>query len=88
MYEELRHFVIKYVRHINIIYIIFNRLPADMQVPDPRIRITRGKISVQIQVSVFDLKIPAGQVQVDPRVNSWRALILSLISLMGICGGG
>jgi hypothetical protein len=40
-----------------------NRLSAYMQVPDPWIQITRGKISVQIQVFIFDSKIPAGQVQ-------------------------
>ena len=44
------------------------------QVPDPWIQITHGKISVQIQVLIFDSKIPAGQVQVDPQVNSWHAL--------------
>ena len=28
---------------------------------------------------IFDLKIPAGQVQVDPQVNLWHALPLLLI---------
>jgi hypothetical protein len=46
-----------------------------MQIPDLWIQITHGKISVQIQVLIFDLKIPAGQVQVDPQVNLWHALL-------------
>ena len=56
---------------------VHNRLPVPMQVPDLRAWITRGNLSVQIQVWILDLKIPAGQVQVDPRVNSWRALTLN-----------
>ena len=54
---------------------VHNRLPVHLQVPDLWARITHGKLFVQIQVWIFDLKIPAGQVQVDPRVNSWRALL-------------
>ena len=53
---------------------VHNRLPGHLQVPDLWAWITHGKLSVQIQVWIFDLKIPAGQVQVDPWVNSWRAL--------------
>ena len=45
------------------------RLPADVQVPDLWAWITRGNLSVQIQVLILELKIPAGQVQVDPQVN-------------------
>ena len=43
-----------------------NRLPVPMQVPDLQARITRGNLSVQIQVWILDLEIPVGQVQVNP----------------------
>ena len=45
---------------------VHSRLPVPMQVPDLQARITHGNLSVQIQVWILDLKIPAGQVQVDP----------------------
>ena len=51
-----------------------NRLPVHIQVPDLCTRITRGNLSVRFQVLIFYLKTPAGQVQVDPQVNLWRAL--------------
>ena len=53
-----------------------NRLPVHMQVPDLWTWITHGNLSVRFQVLIFYLKIPAGQVQVDPQVNSWHALAL------------
>ena len=52
-----------------------NRLPVHIQVPDLWTKITCGNLSVQFQVLIFDLKIPAGQVQVDPQVNFWHALL-------------
>ena len=53
---------------------VFNRLPVYLQVLDLLMQVIRGNLSVQIQVSIFGLKIPAGQVQVDLQVNSWHAL--------------
>ena len=58
-----------------------NRLPVHMQVPDLWTQITHGNLSVQFQVLIFDLKIPAGWVQVDPQVNLWRALLPTHIAI-------
>ena len=51
-----------------------NRLSVHMQVPDLWTQITHGTLSIQFQVLIFDLKISAGQVQVDPQVKLWHAL--------------
>ena len=65
---------------------VSNGWPADVQVPDLWARITRGNLSARIQVAILKLKIPAGQVQVDPQVNSWSALLEPLSLLLPFLG--
>jgi hypothetical protein len=64
---------------------VATQVPVYPQVRYLQPRITRGNLSVRIQVSFFGLEIPAGQVQVDPQVNSWGALQPTSVLMLRYC---
>ena len=45
------------------------------QVPDPLRQVTHGNLSIWLWIWIFESKIPAGQIQINPWVNSWDALL-------------
>ena len=48
-----------------------------LSVDDPLRQVTRGSLSVRFGIRIFEIKIPAGRIWIDPQVNSWWALVLT-----------
>ena len=53
---------------------VISRWSVVLQVPDLLRQVTHGNLSVQFRIRIFEIKIPAGWIQINLQVNSWWAL--------------